>query len=417
MRPDQPTRSSGASLAIVALAIGATALIGYFAKNGARLDRDRFAVPPGYANIALRVVDGGIGTADVPTAPPSAGWLKLELLQDGQPVHFRPIQFRRSARDANGRPVVVEHRWSSGYYYLFARTGFPKRTGPVTVELTYRGRPISVVQIPQLTPPRPQPLIARPTLSGARTTLFRLKGPDVEEDELGIQVDEPLAKDEILVVERIGSTYQNPEPYGVPEIVKSGNGGSARVMRLALGYPSETPAVQLAVRRYRPRRVQRELRFPVNYAGISEVSRYYSTRESVAPLAPGIQLYFARSERSYRTDRATASPLALTLLSRASLAWARARLRSPGYVYESRLRILNALIRRPRLADYPILQSTGLIEPELLSSFDVTIDADIGVYDLISEEMIVVPIAFKEIKRWYSNPDTQPFHVRDEPLR
>lgn len=409
MREIGTNRTSGASLAIVGIAVAGTAGYGALQKNQEANESHRVLSPKGAYNFELRLLDEGTGVAPVPTAPPAAHWMKFELLANGQPVHHRPVQFRKEAKDSKGRPLLVEHRWSSGFFYTFVRSGYRNCEGPVSLDISFRERLIKALQLPPLPPAKRavQPIRTHPKWAGLSAEVVRT--PSDASAPLGLRVNAPLGKDEALVVLPLGSSFEPNEPYGTPTFAKAGPLGMPRVVPLPIGYPEDADAVRVKAMRFRARPIRKVLEFALRYRGGSETDYHFSIRPGDANFAGGLMLTLSRFDRSVALPRDGSRPLNIYVTGRQVVGRSRVRLISPGRVNDIDVRLGNRLSSAEGVAESlpanPNAPSVQARTPDQV--VPVKIEVEVWQYEPVYEETLVIPFKFDRLpveSKWNRYP-------------
>jgi hypothetical protein len=409
MREIGTNRTSGASLAIVGFAVVGTAAYGALSKQREAHESHSVLNPKGAYNFELRLVDEGIGIAPVPTAPPAARWLKFELFANGQPVHHRPVQFRKTAKDAQGRPLLVEHRWSSGYFYTFVRSGYRKTEGPVALDISFRDRLVKAVTLAPLPPAKRaiQPVRTVPRWPGLTAEVVRT--PNEEERPLALRVNAPLRKDEALVIRPVGSSFEANEPYGDPTFAKAGPLGMPRVVPLPIGYPRDADAVSVKAMRFRARPVRKVLEFGIRYRGGSESDYHFALGPNSTNLIDGLSLSLSRFDRSISLPRDGSRPLSIFVTGRQVVGRSWVRLISPRKINNLDVRLGNRLSAAEGVAaslpPSPNAPTAHIRVPE--QTIPVKIEVEIWQYEPVYEETLVIPFKFDAVpieSKWNRYP-------------
>lgn len=391
-------RTSGASLAIVVLAVAGTAGYGALSKRSeARSD-----LPPvtarGAYDFQLRLLEQGTGIAPVPTAPPAARWLKFELIANGQPVHHRPVQFRKTATDSKGRKLVAEHRWSGGYFYAFVRSGFRRSDGPVDLTISFRERIVKSLTLDPLPQPTRaiDPIRSVPKWPGLSAEVVRI--PTEDTFPLGLRINAPLGKDEALVVKPVGSSFLAEEPYGDLTIAKAGMYGVSQVVPLPIGYPRDVDAVSFKAIRFRSKPIKEVVEFGLRYSGSTESDHHFSLRPSNSRFAGGIMLTLSRFDRSIALPRDGTRPLRIYVAARNVAGRSRVRLISPTKVNGIPVDLGNRIVSAEGVGE--VLRSVkeesvraGVVDQVI----PIKIEMEIWQYEPVYEETLVIPFNFSRL--------------------
>lgn len=410
MREIGTNRTSGASLAVVVLAVAGTAGYGAFSKNQeAQEYRSPVINGAGAYNFDLRLLDEGTGVAPVPTAPPAARWHKFELIANGQPVHHRPVQFRKQAKDAKGRSLVMEHRWSGGYFYTFVRSGYRKSDGPVSLAISFRDRLVKELTLDPLPASSRaiQPVRTVPKWPGLSAEVVRT--PNDEAHPIGLRVNAPLQKDEALVIQPVGSSFQAVEPYGDPTFAKAGSLGISRVVPLPVAYPQDADAVSVRAMRFRARPVRRVLEFGLRYRGGTEADYHFSLRPSNSEFAGGLMLTLSRFDRSVALPRDGSRPLNIFIANRQIAARSRVRLISPTAINNIDVRLGNRISSAEGVAETaPTHRDAPTVRTRMIDQvIPIKVEIEIWEYEPVYEETLVIPFKFDRLpteSKWNRYP-------------
>jgi hypothetical protein len=402
-------RTSGASLAVVALAIAGTAGYGALVKKRESSPDAPPRTPQQDFAFRLKLLERGSGLAPVPTAPPAAAWFKFALTANGQPVYHRPVQFRKRAWDTSGRPLVTEHRWSDGHFYVFIRSGFRKSTGPVTLEISFRERLVEHIDVGSLPQPHRQ-LVAGstpPRWPGLKCEVVRL--PEGSPVPLGILADVPLRAHEALVVQHVGTTFLAKEPYSEPTIAKAKADDRPDPVPLPVGYPNDIDAVSLRVRHLRARPVKRIVEFGLRFQGESPSDYQYSIQSEIARFAGGVSLAMSRFDRTALVSKYGRGPFRLAVVGYRVSARSSVRLISPRTVNGVPIELRNRLMTGENDSKVlPPAPDGGDVHPRVEGQIvPVRVEIEVWSYEPIHEETIVVSVDPKRARtvtprnRWH----------------
>lgn len=391
-------RTSGASLAVVVLAVVGTAGYGALSKRAEAGSSRPPEVIRGAYDFDLRLIDQGTGIAPVPTAPPAARWQKFELVANGQPVHHRPVQFRKTAVDAKGRKLVAEHRWSGGYFYTFVRSGFRRSDGPVSLTISFRDRLIKQLTLDAL--PKPVraivPVRTPPKWPGLTAAVVRTPNDDAY--PLGLRVNAPLNKDEALVVQPIGSSFLSREPYGDLTFAKAGTFGVSRVVPLPIGYPQDVDAVSVRVIRFRSRPLRQIVEFGLRYSGSTESDHHFALRPSNSQFAGGIMLTLSRFDRSIALPRDGSRPLRIFVAARQIAGRSRVRLISPSSVNGIPVDLGNHIYSAEGVGQVLPAQKGNDVRIGVVDqTIPIKIEMELWEYQPVYEETLVIPFKFDRL--------------------
>ncbi|MGV3615186.1 MAG: hypothetical protein ACO1SV_07615 [Fimbriimonas sp.] len=394
-------RTSGASLAMVALAIAGTAGYGAFARRKDAEESHAPRHPTHSYNFSLRLLEQGTGLAPVPTAPPAARWLKFELLTNGQAVHHRPVQFRKTARDASGRSLVTEHRWSGGYFYAFVRSGFRHSEGPVDLQISFRDRLVERLTLDPLPKAKRalEPVATKPRWPGLTAEVVRT--PNDPGHPIAVRVDAPLGKDEALVVQPIGSSFLAEEPYGDPIYAKASPDGKTVTVPLAMGYPKEIDAISIRVSRVKARASKKAVDFGLRYSGGTDTDLHFTIRPSESPFAGGVMLNLSRFDRTVAVPRDGSRPLRLFVSSRLVAGRSRIRLLSPGSIRGVPIVLANRIASPEGLQE---VAKTAADAPDVIpripdEAVPIRVELEVWQYEPVYEETLVIPFTFDRAPR------------------
>jgi hypothetical protein len=198
----------------------------------------------------VALVEAGLGRIPGPGMPPAAAWGHIKLKRNGQPVLGLP-RLEVDARDREGKGVRAELQVFDREHYVVVRTGFQRRTGPIRVEISYRGASFGTFELPALPPARREfRVLGRPD---PRFRIVRLKN---DASPLGLVCTQPPADDDAYIVRYVGTAFglENPVYVGMflPQMLSQRAGlDPALPIPLPVAYPEEAEAVRLEVQHVR----------------------------------------------------------------------------------------------------------------------------------------------------------------------
>lgn len=387
-----PTRSSGASLALVLLAIVLTAGYGALMKKGER-DAEGKGLRAPVKNFQLVQVDSGMDLAPAPLSPPAAMWLKMELYGDGKPIHYRPIQFKKRCVDATGKPMTVDHVWSDGFLYLLIRKGYRKASGPLTLDLTFQGHTCyrgTVAGLPQSK--RGIRADARvPFPFGLTPEVVKLPNRD-QSVRLGLRLKgRNLSANDAYVVERRETSFADDEPYRKPVYALFGVNPSLGPVPLDMAYPEDADAAKLHVIKLRSHRFRQTLKFDMVYLGHVTGGHLFQLDPDLKDWAGGVYVSISRYNRALVVADNGLQPLPLQFNGVRVLQSAAIRLISPASIHGVPLMTVNRMLT-PNPPHDPVSKPVGDAKPGLDERVTITVEAEVVEYLPVAERDYVLPI-------------------------
>jgi hypothetical protein len=413
VRTVRPHASSGANLSIVLVALLGTAGLGAVLKNGETKSVEGVAPVLEWSRFELVLLEEGRGQIEVPTAPPAAHWLKFELWTKGKPVYHRPIHFRKTATDAQGKALNVAHRWHDGHLYVFVRSGYRESQGRVDLNLSYRGQQVYQRTLPPL-PPSQRAMAAKGTKlqwPQLEAKLVRLREP-FEDMRMGIRLKAPLGRRDAMVVQRLGTSYLANEPDSTPVFAQLGPESRGKAIPISMGYPEENDAVKFQVTRLRAKTEKRRLTFRLQYNGETTYDRQYGLLDSWHEFAGGITIGLSRFNRAVNISKSGEFPLRIYVGGLAVQSSSKLRLISPARVHGIPVELVN---RMPTSEEAQVVSSKPVGDARPLErgeTVDLTFEAEVGVYTPVYAEQFVLPYQYdrlpiEEVRNSYLVPFRQ----------